>query len=163
MIFVVAVLMITALGALAIRGSATEVTSWATCENAKAGYSFKYPSNWFSYGDGSWGHTPIFVRTTPCIGNGIAVQNLHVSEIPAKRVALGVWVRVDEIIPGSANAYSSSSPVMEIDGVSFHLDPFAEGKTYVGEHHGKLYRIAATPLLSEDTFRKILSTFKFME
>lgn len=157
------VLVIALLGALLIKAHPDDVTTWATCNNTKAGYSFKYPSNWFSYGDGSWGHTPIFVRTTPCIGNGIAVQNLHVSEIPAKRIDQGVWIRVDAIVPGAVNAYASSSPATEIDGVSFYFVPDAEGKTLIGEHHGKRYRIAATPSLPEDTFQKILSTFKFTE
>lgn len=151
-----------------IRHYEFDANTWLVCHNNKAGYEFRYPSDWSVYGDGSTDEGPNTARTTPCVGYGVSLQDdAHRAPEALTRLSRpGVAIRVDSAYPEPCrNRFPPSSRWISnllIGNVLFCKLLELDGQVrYIGNHGKYTYTIYPNSI-SRGTFDSILSTFRFL-
>ncbi len=160
-----------------------DTADWQTCRNEKAGYEFRYPKDWFVYGEGAQSTGDFsLIATTTCTGFYVWVldQPPPISEFPTVGVNIadeseeyvhslhnvpgGPGVTNESILKAYARttAGARSGSWVTIDHSRFLAYPARGSTEYSTILAGRLYSIFPFPELDPQLFKAILSTFKFL-
>ena len=168
--------------------SLNDASGWQTCDNTRAGYTFKFPKGWYVYGDGATNEFRVLIGTTSCEGFGLTVSNSSPSG-PAPAQSEGVYIRTDpkrEIantpyvetvlasekpsgIPATdeqiLEAWAATTTLhwLQVGSVRFlEIQSPDNSQILAGIVNDRFYSIASYPAIDPATFDAIVSTFSFV-